>query len=134
MQPLSETERANLDNACNHPVHIHKVPGDKGTGKLKLQHNDLTLLQDADELLNDKSIEAMFRRLAHCRSNVTYIPETIKWHAMFSSGKETWGTLRSWAQSKAMLPFVQRLQSRQDEPPLGAEADCLLFPLYQPLH
>ena len=64
MQPLSETERANLDNACNHPVHIHKVPGDKGTGKLKLQHNDLTLLQDADEMLNDKSTEAMFQRLA----------------------------------------------------------------------
>ena len=87
MQPLSETERANLDNACNHPVHIHKVPGDKGTGKLKLQHNDLTLLQDADEMLNDKSIEAMCHRLAHCRSNVTYIPETIKWHAALSKGE-----------------------------------------------
>ena len=23
VQPLSETERDNLDSACNHPVHIH---------------------------------------------------------------------------------------------------------------
>ena len=36
VQPLSETERANLNNACNMLVHIQKVPGDKGTGKLQL--------------------------------------------------------------------------------------------------
>ena len=28
-----------------------------------------------------------------------------------------------------MLPFVERLQGTQDDPPLGAEADYLLFPL-----
>jgi hypothetical protein len=74
------------------------------------------------------AIEATFRGLSHHRSNVTYIPETIKWQAKLSSG-EKWSTLRKWSQSKAMLPFVQRLQSTQDEPPLGAEADYLLFPL-----
>jgi len=128
VQPLSETERANLNNACNMPVHIHKVPGDNGRGKLQLQHKDLTLLLDADEMLKGDAIEATFRGLSHHRSNVTYIPETIKWQAKLSSG-EKWSTLRKWSQSKAMLPFVQRLQSTQDEPPLGAEADYLLFPL-----
>ena len=61
MQPLSETEHVNLDNACNHPVYIHKVLGDKGTGKLKLQHSDLILLQDVGKVLNGNAIEATFR-------------------------------------------------------------------------
>ena len=41
-----------------------------------------------------------------------------------------WGTLRHWNPSKALLPFVERLSHTADEdPPLGAESDDLLFPL-----
>ena len=47
-----------------------------------------------------------------------------------ASGETSWGTLRRWNPSKALLPFVERLSHTADEdPPLGAEADYLLFPL-----
>ena len=87
VQPLSQDECDNMAAAFNHPVHIHKVPGDKGTGKLQLTHQNLTSLGDPEEMMQDVALEAAFRRLSHLRTNVAYIPESIKWHTMLCKGE-----------------------------------------------
>ena len=89
VQPLSQDECDNMAAAFNHPVHIHKVPGDKGTGKLQLTHQNLTSLADPEKMMQDFAVEAAFRRLSHLRTNVAYIPESIKWHTMLCKGERT---------------------------------------------
>ena len=89
VQPLSQDECDNMAAAFNHPVHIHKVPGDKGTGKLQLTHQNLTSLGDPEEMMQDVALEAAFRRLSHLRTNVAYIPESINWHTMLCKGERT---------------------------------------------